>query len=216
MKQKYSRDPEPVRQWVLEDLSKPPAHTVQGFYPMSEFAVFKRSDTAARALLFPDYLWCSPNHYNMDFTRAKQLRRLRNVIMVMEWIPDLRTIQVKGADAVQFSAQQEAKLQRAFQLFDFYQRGGLGPEEIVSVLKALDVGSDVNAEEVVARWGAGTGAITYDGFKRLMTSQNEMQKIERGRYFVLLSLQEVSKIAEKLSMYIPLQHPGNVPTSMLM
>jgi hypothetical protein len=53
---------------------------------MSKFTVFKKI-LSPQGLTFPDYLLVSSNHYHMQWTMDKTLRRLKNVIVVMEWSP---------------------------------------------------------------------------------------------------------------------------------
>jgi hypothetical protein len=36
-------------------------------------------------LRFPEYMWVSRNHFHLEWTWRKTLRRLKNVIVVLEW-----------------------------------------------------------------------------------------------------------------------------------
>jgi len=58
------------------------------FYPASEFTVYGAGRIRPKPLSFPPFLMFSPNYYKPSWSNSSTHRRLKNVIMVMEWIPD--------------------------------------------------------------------------------------------------------------------------------
>ena len=86
-----------------------------GFYPLSKFSVFKNVLRSNLVLKFPDFLWASRNFFKLQWTLLRSLRRLKNVI-VIKLNPD-----------------QETRLRRSFQLFDFDEDGILQIDELKQV-----------------------------------------------------------------------------------
>uniref|UniRef100_A0A0G4IG68 ubiquitinyl hydrolase 1 n=1 Tax=Chromera velia CCMP2878 TaxID=1169474 RepID=A0A0G4IG68_9ALVE len=111
---KWSRKDEDSRPWAFDLLRQHPPKAPEGvrallerekekgedpegqggssgsipFYPLSEFAVVKKLGAKPRGLTFPEYLWISSNHFKPQWSwLAASLRRLKNVIVVMEWTP---------------------------------------------------------------------------------------------------------------------------------
>lgn len=48
-----------------------------------------------RPIAFPEYLYLSNNHYKAGWS-WNTFRRLKNVIVVMEWIPDWSDLNLRG------------------------------------------------------------------------------------------------------------------------
>jgi hypothetical protein len=48
-------------------------------------------------LHFPEFLWISKNHYDLRWTVNRTLRRLKNVIVVMEYEPSIKEEEVSVA-----------------------------------------------------------------------------------------------------------------------
>jgi hypothetical protein len=47
-------------------------------------------------LHFPEFLWISKNHYDLRWTVNRTLRRLKNVIVVMEYEPSIKEEEVSA------------------------------------------------------------------------------------------------------------------------
>lgn len=78
-----------MKRWKLSTLTTPPhAHDDAYFYPLSEFAVLKKLTVPPKPLAFPSDLWVSSNHYKQSWS-LNTFRRLKNVLVVMEWVPDI-------------------------------------------------------------------------------------------------------------------------------
>ena len=112
---------------------------MHGFYPLSEFCIFKSLRTKPKPLVFPKYMMMSRNHYNRTWS-LKAFRRLKNVIVTMDWVVDSTQV---GTDAAhldkgflglgfnkkmtedpshrQLNDEQEKQLRKTFNLFDAKQ-----------------------------------------------------------------------------------------------
>lgn len=84
---KYSRQDQESNPWLLRTLSSPPNQSTQGFYPCAEFSVMQKLMTPCHTLPFPSFMLMSENYYKPSWSLNTH-RRLKNVIIVMEWIPD--------------------------------------------------------------------------------------------------------------------------------
>ena len=86
----FNREEEPPQPWPPAALAEPPSLEAQGVYAAADFGVYdkrrKKADGVA-TLPFPDYVLLSRNHADREWA-AKAPRRLRNVIVTMEWVPD--------------------------------------------------------------------------------------------------------------------------------
>ena len=80
----YSTDATEQAPWAIEALRASP-NGQRPFYPLSDFRVFAGL-SASSSLAFPHYLHLSANYYNPSWWREP--RRLKNVIMILEWLPD--------------------------------------------------------------------------------------------------------------------------------
>lgn len=63
------------------------------FYPASEFTCYGADRVRPKTLNFPAYLLMSPNFHKQQWNSTNVHRRLKNVIVVMEWIPNLSKMQ---------------------------------------------------------------------------------------------------------------------------
>jgi hypothetical protein len=149
IRQKYARDDEEPVPWNIEKLARPPGNGELGFYPMSQFSIFKNVVRANNTLKFPEFLWVSKNHYNLGWTLNRTLRRLKNVIVVMEYEPSIKeeepslrssivgsvskVLKDVGLAGGQFTPDQENILLRCFGMFDIDDDGKLSPEDIKHV-----------------------------------------------------------------------------------
>jgi hypothetical protein len=149
IRQKYARDDEEPVPWNTEKLAYPPGSGALGFYPTSQFAIFKNVIRANDSLKFPEFLWVSKNHYNLQWTMSRTLRRLKNVIVVMEYQPSIREEEATMRSSVvggvtkmlgsvglaggQFTLEQENILLRCFSMFDTDDDGKLTTQDIKHV-----------------------------------------------------------------------------------
>ena len=149
IRQKYARDDEDPTPWNIEKLTYPPMGGALGFYPTSQFSIFKNVIRSNDTLKFPEFLYVSKNHYNLQWTLSRTLRRLKNVIVVMEYEPSIKTpevtvqstvlggvnkvLQSVGLAGGQFTVEQENILLRCFSMFDIDDDGKLTNDDIKHV-----------------------------------------------------------------------------------
>jgi Ca2+-binding EF-hand superfamily protein len=142
------------------------------------------------ALKFPDYVYVSKNYYEKSWG-SKTHRRLKNVIVTMDFVPSRSALQEVAAGGKPFSANQEKMLKRAFSGADNSNTGTISIDELKEVLKAVDV--DVDGEDGDKFFEKmpelKNRAITFDDLKQLM-EQRLFYRVQAGRYYVVLSLFE--------------------------
>ena len=114
VRQDYSRENEAPIPFPLESLGKSLAPGNQGFFPCSEFSI-KTWRSSKTVLPFPSFMLFSRNHYNPEWS-LRSIRRLKNVIAVIEWFPDSTLALSKETIALTEAAKKE--LRQAFDLFD--------------------------------------------------------------------------------------------------
>ena len=59
---------------------------------MSSFGVPKKLFEDIKTIHFPSYMYVSRNYYRSEWS-MKTHRRLKNVIIALEWIPDINAVQ---------------------------------------------------------------------------------------------------------------------------
>jgi hypothetical protein len=132
-------------------------------------------------------MWCFTSH-----------RRLKNVIIVLEWIPDTSALETTSPSMIDspepLTHDQEGRLQRAFEMFNISRTGNVVPTELRETLKAVGLPSEEITEQVnqLAN-GVRGGTLNYQEFKNMVVEQS-YTKAQRGRYFVALSLDEAETI----------------------
>jgi hypothetical protein len=82
----YSRNEEKPTPWHISALLNAPSSTDHPFYPLSSFAL-RHQDPVS----MPSQMYCSKNYFNPKWTG---LRRIKNVIMVMEWSPSIDALRL--------------------------------------------------------------------------------------------------------------------------
>lgn len=157
-KKKYSRDGENPTPWPVASLSVPRrdrqvhGQTYQGstwekqFFPSSEFSVKNSLFGKAVGIKFPDYLYMSNNYYEKGWG-LKTHRRLKNVIIIMEFCPSKSMIQEVIASGKSFAVMHEKILKRAFATADGRIADRIKVSELKEVLRAVDVIGDDESEK---------------------------------------------------------------------
>lgn len=152
---KYSRSDETPRPWLLSSLAQPPQEAAQGFYVCSKFSVYSRLQQklsklqnrggATGGMPFPPYLLMSSNHYKAEWSSSAP-RRLKNVVIVMQWLPDWSVS--RG-----LSAEQASLLARAFKCFADERSHTLSERDLPDLLKAIALpGADSLGVHAMARF----------------------------------------------------------------
>ena len=156
-KKKYSRDGENPTPWPVASLSVPrrdrqvhqqhhgPSWEKQ-FFLSSEFSVKNSMFGKAVSMKFPDYLYMSNNYYEKGWG-LKTHRRLKNVIIIMEFCPSKSMLQEVSASSKSFSVMHEKILKRAFATADGRIADRIKVSELKEVLRAVDVIGDDEKEK---------------------------------------------------------------------
>ena len=124
----YLRDGEEPHRWAFCTLGEtrvpegesgaPPqlAPLSEGtFYPASSFRLHARTP-----LPFPAYLQMSRNHFNLEWAGE---RRLKNAVMVLEWVPSLEKLAALPTAAAAMNVAQQERVDSALRLLDFDSSG---------------------------------------------------------------------------------------------
>jgi Ca2+-binding EF-hand superfamily protein len=199
-KKKYSRDGENPQPWPLLILSSQKlnfkssngetsiAEWEKSFYPASKFSVKNYTFTQPISLEFPSYMYMSKNYYEPGWFKTH--RRLKNIIVVMEFAPARSVLVDAAEDGKKFSHNQEKNLRKAFAIADIGKSGSISVAEIREVLVACDV--DVDGEEgqkFLSGLQYRDGKVTFDQLKDLLMKKL-YYRVQSGRYYVALSLAE--------------------------
>mmetsp|Transcript_18027 Transcript_18027/g.21618 ORF Transcript_18027/g.21618 Transcript_18027/m.21618 type:complete len:759 (-) Transcript_18027:139-2415(-) len=214
-KKKYSRDGENPIPWRIDSLSVPKkgGGTEGGnlqfkagesrrhhekiksweefFYPANEFSVKNYTFSKPISVDFPDYLNVSRNYYEKKWGFSTH-RRLKNVIVTMDFVPSKGALREVAAVGKAFSSAQEKSLKKAFSMADADNKGGISIVEIKEVLRAVDV--DVDGEDG-EKFFEGlqlqnrSGSVTFEELKNMLT-QRMYYRVQAGRHYVALSLFE--------------------------
>ena len=182
----YRRENEEPTRWGLERLKGGKDHSM--FYPCREFALRGQAP-----IQFPDYLMASTNYFDKLWAGD---RRIKNVIMVLEWVPSKSALRVRRHEQ-KLSQEQETELRRSFDLFDFDHSGSITAKEMSKVLEAaLDVipsKADVKAAMTDVQLDQDSSSLSFEELKRVLVS-GLFKKVQDGRKFVALSLAEAETL----------------------
>jgi hypothetical protein len=225
VEREYSRQEESQRPWpfkVLGTRSPPKATTALTdmdhqfpFFPLSHFQLKHHNIS----LSFPSSLLVSRNFFNLDWAG---LRRIKNVVMLLEYTPSLREMRWKTAedfaaedaeDSNRFgsgsrrlccSEDQWEALSKAFDLFSAVSEQtacrtdrSLSREELECAITAMtdeEVSCDmINRIFQDFATSSAPTTITFDGFQALLRS-GMLTPEHKGRYWVAVSLAEAETI----------------------
>eukprot|EP01006_Ploeotia_vitrea_P035367 TRINITY_DN65862_c6_g2_i1.p1 TRINITY_DN65862_c6_g2~~TRINITY_DN65862_c6_g2_i1.p1 ORF type:complete len:1048 (-),score=628.07 TRINITY_DN65862_c6_g2_i1:58-3024(-) len=186
------------------------------FYPFSQFSL---RGTGKSDLQMPLHVALSHNYFRPEWAAMGQ-RRLKNISLILEWIPtstkkqeaddstSATTPATTTTAAAELSERQESALRKAFDMFDFDGTERISLRELSRVMVA--VGENMDDKElrnVLAGLNkSDTDELTYDEFRQMMLQRAaETHKIgaDGSRRYVALSLAE----AESLRRLIHMNHP---------
>ena len=226
----YSRNQEAPKPWPLSALLNAPAlapdddgeeHSDAHDSPFYRLRHFKLRHQDS--LNMPDQLLCSRNYFNPQWSG---LRRIKNVIMILEWAPErpcmpgedsdapahigegfrLRTPEEHVAEAPEMTQERQDSLRKAFLNLSGGRPEGLGHDELTHAIQAI---TDVppTSEEVAAAIQASgsTGdCVNMEGFMTLLKTRH-LLPVHHGRYYVAVSLAEAETIRRVL--HVRGKHP---------
>eukprot|EP01050_Picozoa_sp_SAG11_P001056 SAG11_NODE_43_length_20795_cov_11.860456_4_plen_908_part_00 len=200
IKQKYTRDDEVPKPWTLDSLTLQPSMGEQGFFPASEFAVLKKISVRPKPISFPPYLHISRNHYDPGWSLTTK-RRLKNLICVMEYIPDASALSYGVSSEDEMTQEQIQCLRRIFALFDGNSDNHVDRCELEELINAIGV--DMDADGVSFLDGmmenSEENLISFDQVKTMM-QQQAFFRVQTGRHTVALSLVEAASVRAVLHM----------------
>jgi hypothetical protein len=122
-RQDYSREEESLIPFKLACLSSASEKEKLGFFPFTEFSI-KTWKGATKPMPFPSFLFFSRNYYNPRWS-TRSLRRLKNVIALVEWIPCVEEL-AASKEECDLSKDALRELDRVFNMFDLDQVGTEG------------------------------------------------------------------------------------------
>ena len=216
-REKYSRAEEYGKAWELASLALPPSESVQGFFPASDFSVHRSFLDKRGPLHWPPYVQFSSDHTHPRW-RFQGHHRLKNVIVLMEWSPNVDTTCTSsgtggvGAAAMAMAALsdgQRHRLNHVFQMYDAEGRSHLSEDRLRLILADMGLDPERDESDRIAieslftslRAAGGTNIDPVDRslrvpafeFLRIMQAQ-EFLCGEAGRYWVALSLREAESL----------------------
>lgn len=193
--QRYARDAEEATPWPLRGLFARSRETLP-FYPMADFAVnkgiFNESSPALSGI--PPFVLLSDNYYRRQW-RLSSVRRLRNVLCFLEWVPS--ATHLKRFSVFNASDEQRARLREALTLCAGGREdcsAGFGRDEVRALCNALDL-----AKEGQAFTAQMSRRITLADLEKELITQG-IYKMQQGRYFVALSLEEAEHLRGTLHL----------------
>jgi len=202
VKKKYSTKEQPTFIWDLVQLQEKKPVEQKGnyfpFYPQSDFKIFnEKLNGSGEPLKFPHYMMVSQNYFTLSLAGLAH-RRLKNVIVVLEWVPDSSSINIEppvsrtiGSNGDIITPAQGERINRAFNFFDRDKTGSLAEDEFAAILQAIDV---EHPENVSKELGIHVEFPLALREFRTIISKQEFHFVERGRYFVILSLEEAESL----------------------
>lgn len=192
----YSRNGETPTAWHIRELGRADG-TVEDphpFYPLSRFKLRYQEP-----LPFPTSLKVSRNYFNPNWTG---LRRVKNVVMVLEWTPSESAVSVVPPEQVRalnlLDATQTKAFEKSFHLLNFHAAEGaeLSAVDLVNAVRAATDYklSAESVQELIREFGdPKTNTISMVGFKAAITS-GRLRAVHYGRYWVAVSLAEAETL----------------------
>jgi hypothetical protein len=131
----------------------------------------------------------SRNHFNLEWVGE---RRLKNAVMVLEWVPSVSQLAPLPTRNDSMSDAQKARLQSALRLLDLDCSGSFDRAELREVLRSAEdlQLSEAELDDLLAEHGE---ELSYDVLHDVLTS-GRYRRTDKGRYFVLLSLAEAETV----------------------
>jgi hypothetical protein len=219
VEREYSRQEESQRPWPFYLLARPMETALKNredfpFYPLKDFKLRHHEP-----LPFPDMMHLSTNYFNPAWTG---LRRLKNVVMVMEYAPSVAADKLRLLTAEEclreLTAEQEQAVKKAYTLLGFHASaaGHQGRLNRLDVANAVYAATDERPSEealdtIIAKFassqsqgkaeGEREALMSFDEF-RLMLTSGALRPVTKGRHWVALSLAEAETIRRVLHVRV--------------
>jgi hypothetical protein len=206
----FSRKDEGPVPWLFNSLSQSCSDfstTTQNFYPLAKFATHNRLLKLPKPIHFPPTLLLSQNYFKTGWS-FNTYRRIRNVIITMDWIPDssAQSLRLRQMHDMQYqptlNEKQNELVGVAFRLFNLRGDHKLSPDEFRQFLSALDVylTSEADLAEYIRAVDWNGDGIDLEDVKRMMRFQ-QYQRMQTGRYQVALTLHEAESVRGIMHMH---------------
>ncbi len=217
VKQAYSRADEEPHPWPITALSESDClklGNLLGFSPLSEFGVLTKLIERPKKMVFPPYQMFSRNHYSPAW--FKTLRRIKNVIVLLDWVPNVSSLDGRPllATTACHTVEQDACLKKGFGLMDLDGDGKLNEAEFKDFLCALDVDVDDpvrvvdSVRDVLSAINISLPVSLGQAGDVLRTRAHHL--LQRSRHYSALSLLEAESFRGFLHMR---QGQGLIPAS---
>lgn len=181
----YRRDAEAATPWDVRTLAAAPQANGGVFYPLSKFA-----PAGHTPLRLPEYVHASNNYFSLAWTSH---RRIKNAIMVMDWIPSQAALQETVLTGGPMSPQKMACLESALDWFsDPKSKQALMSRAAVRKLLRAHIGAPPTALQLSAMMGD-QAMISVETLREKLT-QGALWNSQSGRHFVVLSLAEAETL----------------------
>jgi hypothetical protein len=176
------------------------------FFPLKCFSLLMHP-----TLNFPAPLLLSRNYYNPTWTG---LRRLKNIMVLLEWTPDTgRLALLSGPEhtaAAELASWQEAAIARSHELLTFHQstvgimgdaklsRSGLASAVLAST---GELANETVLDTLILKFGDGSsdGGVSAQSLRDMLV-QGSLRPEHRGRYWVAVSLAEAETLRRVLHL----------------
>jgi len=205
----YSREEEAPKPWRFASLAERGAPP---FFPASEFHLFHRDPVQ-----FPPYVMFSRNYFDTQWSGD---RRIKNVVVVLEWVPSRSALEWRRHSVADALASIDPAYRETFikaaQLLDIDESGDMNLHELqLAIRSATDRKLDTTELERVfalardavsssssaatAAVASSPSALTYDQVFALLSSEHFREE-QLGRYSVAISLAEAETIRRILHL----------------
>jgi hypothetical protein len=142
----------------------------------------------------------SNNYFDKRWSGA---RRIKNVVMVLEWTPTRAQVAIKPARNVALDDKQNSAFDKAFHLFDQDNSGDLNEEEFKQMTRStvdyIPLPSDDELKRIMHQFAQGKESIDYNQTVAFLQS-GLLRPEESGRYYVTVSLAEAETIRRIMHM----------------
>ena len=192
----YTRSQENAESWPVSVLADAPTTEKHPFYPLSKLKL-RHQDT----LDYPPYLLASSNYFNRKWSG---LRRLKNVVMVLEWLPSLQHVrplllEPEAARSPPLTAAQQENLRKAYRLLSFRGKTTLKSSDVANAVEMATF-KPVDADTVnflMRTFGSDDNCISVAAFESMLRS-GHVHDIHSQRYWVAVSLAEAETLRRLL------------------
>eukprot|EP00298_Acanthocystis_sp_HF-20_P012235 c19785_g1_i2.p1 GENE.c19785_g1_i2~~c19785_g1_i2.p1 ORF type:complete len:774 (-),score=356.75 c19785_g1_i2:62-2122(-) len=195
VKQKYSREDEIPIPWNLQILCSSPLK--EPFYPCSDFGVHKKLLGKPVPINFPSFLYLSLNYYHHKWS-FKTYRRIKNVIIVMDWVPNATNIMPLKGNHLSLTQNEKSRLDSAISLFGIKDEDVNNFEKLKSLFTALDLNVQAE-EEQIKKILKDANIKNVEDLKQVII-KHIFYRFDSGRYYVALSLLEAETLRAILHM----------------